>query len=328
MGGFQLDILTQDEALAGIGPDWHDLWTRSPGATPFGAPAWLLPWWAAFRPGELRTVALRREGRLVALAPLYLEDGPYGRRLLPMGIGISDHLDVLLDPAAGPATADLLVRAVADMADWTSWELEDLAPGAAAWSLPAPPGCAEAVSDQTACPVLASLGDGLSAVPPRQRRKIRMARHRAERRGGRIDHAAPDGMAAFLDTLASLHAARWHGEGEPGLLADPRVRAFHRAAMPGLAAAGLCRATTLTIEGRTAGAYYGLRHRGAAYAYLGGFDPDFAFESPGTVLMADALEASARDGATEFHFLRGQEPYKYVWGGADRANRRRSFRRT
>ena len=64
-----------------------------------------------------------------------------------------------------------------------------------------------------------------------------------------------------------------------------------------------------------------LTHGTRAYAYLGGFDPDFARESPGTILMADAIERAAARGCTTFNFLRGREAYKYEWGAVDRANR-------
>jgi hypothetical protein len=42
---------------------------------------------------------------------------------------------------------------------------------------------------------------------------------------------------------------------------------------------------------------------------------------------AHAIEQALREGAREFHFLRGQEAYKYGWGAVDRWNQRRSFRR-
>jgi CelD/BcsL family acetyltransferase involved in cellulose biosynthesis len=98
-------------------------------------------------------------------------------------------------------------------------------------------------------------------------------------------------------------------------------------ALPELAAAGLARLFTLSIEGRVVGAYYGLQHGGRAYAYLGGFDPDYAFESPGTMLIGHAIAGAAASGATAFDFLRGQEPYKYEWGAVDAWSHRRSFRR-
>jgi CelD/BcsL family acetyltransferase involved in cellulose biosynthesis len=48
--------------------------------------------------------------------------------------------------------------------------------------------------------------------------------------------------------------------------------------------------------------------------------------SAGTQIVAHAIEEAAREGATEFHFLRGGEAYKYAWG-VDRPNTALSWRR-
>jgi CelD/BcsL family acetyltransferase involved in cellulose biosynthesis len=84
----------------------------------------------------------------------------------------------------------------------------------------------------------------------------------------------------------------------------------------------------LRLGDEIAGAYYGFHQQDRAYAYLGGFDPAFEFESPGTILVGHAIAEARREGAREFHFLRGREAYKYEWGAEDRWNQRRSFRRT
>ena len=165
-------------------------------------------------------------------------------------------------------------------------------------------------------------------IPPRKLRKLRMARHRFARRGGDVETADAVTAPAFLEALVRLHAARWESRGEAGVLADPLVQAYHRAALPGLVAHGLLYATLVRIETRVAGVFYGMKRDATLYAYLGGFDPDFAFESPGTVLMGDALDRMVRDGAGRLDLLRGQEPYKYEWGALDRPNLCRVLRRS
>ena len=319
-------VLVKDEAgLTAVAADWWTLWRRCPAATPFQSPAWVVSWWQAFHPGRLCAVALRHRDSLVALAPVYLEDGALGRRLLPIGIGITDYLDVLLDPAV-PEAGAALVQAIHELLpDWTRWELEELMPDAAGLELPAPPSTVEDEGEQSACPVLDLTGD--DPVPSGKRRKLRMAENRAARRGGDVHAVGAEGVPDFLDNLVRLHGARWATRGEDGVLADDPVRRFHAYALPRLAEAGLTRLSTLTIEGQVVGAYYGLHHQDRAYAYLGGFDPDFSFESPGTLLVGGAIEMARAEGAREFHFLRGQEAYKYEWGATDRWNRRRSFRR-
>ncbi|WP_375457574.1 GNAT family N-acetyltransferase [uncultured Enterovirga sp.] len=317
------------QELEALASDWWDLWRRCPTATPFTSPAWLLAWWHSFEPGSLRTVAVRESGRLVGLAPFYLEDGPLGRRLLPLGIGLSDLFDLLLDPAS-EGVAEAILEAMAAEPDWTSWHLEELPEGAAALTLPCPAGCTDQVAAQSARPVLDlpdNRIDALATLPSAKRRKLRMAGHRVARRGGIVETVRAEDVPGFLADLIRLHGARWTAREEAGVLADDRVRRFHDASLPALAEAGLARLYRLVIEGQVAGAYYGLRHGPAAYAYLGGFDPDFSFESPGTILLGHAIEAAAQEGAVRFDLLRGREPYKYEWGAADRWNQLRVIRR-
>src|SRR5918997_5980520 len=105
----ETDCLNDAGAFASLEPEWWDLWRRAPSATPFQSPAWLIPWWRHFHPGELFVVTVRCGGRLVGLAPFYIENGALGRRLLPVGISLSDYLDILLDPDERQAAGDALV---------------------------------------------------------------------------------------------------------------------------------------------------------------------------------------------------------------------------
>jgi CelD/BcsL family acetyltransferase involved in cellulose biosynthesis len=323
-------ILRRPEELDAIAPAWWALWRRASGATPFQSPAWIIPWWRHFAPGELFVVAVARGDRLVGLAPLYVEDGALGRRLLPLGISVSDYHDILLDPDDVTAAGAALVAAAFAAGGWDLWDLEELMPNAAALDLPAPAGAGEHISDHSPCPTLALQGDDLMAtLPRRMQRTLRLARNRAARAGPlAFQRAGPDGIADALASLERLHAARWQGRGEAGVLADARVRRFHREAAPALAVAGLLRLFTLRFGEEVVAASYGFHHAHRSYLYVTGFDPAHAFESPGVLMTAHAIDAAIRDGAREFHFLRGQEPYKYLWGAVDRWNRRRSLVRT
>jgi CelD/BcsL family acetyltransferase involved in cellulose biosynthesis len=211
---------------------------------------------------------------------------------------------------------------------WDVWELEELAPTAAAIGLPCLGSLDETIADQTACPVLPLRGaDGLEDVPARKRRSLRDAVVAADRWGGMSIERADSDMAGFLDQLERLHRARWASRGERGLFTDDAVRQFHREAAAGLAQAGLARCYLMRIGTRVVAAYYGFFDRGRAYAYLTGFDPAFDDASPGSLVIAYAMRDARREGGEEFHFLRGQEPYKYTWGATDRWNRHRSLRR-
>lgn len=331
--GLVTTTLGDAEALRALEPEWWTLWQSAPSATPFQSPAWLIPWWQAFAPGELCVVTARRNGRLVGLAPLYIESGPLGRRVLPLGLSTSDYLDVLLDePLADAAGAALCRHLCRSAGAWEEWELADLPPRAAALGLPCPAGCSESRERSTACMVLALPGTGdelAAALPRRQRRNINMAHNRAERRGTvAILEAERANLVPLLGELVRLHRERWSLRNEPGVLADPRVIQFHEMTARRLLNARLLRLYAVRIGDRIAGVYYGFQHRERAYAYLMGFDPEFAYVSPGTILLAHALGRAIREGARELDFLRGEEPYKFGWGAEPRFNQRRVFRRS
>jgi CelD/BcsL family acetyltransferase involved in cellulose biosynthesis len=246
-------------------------------------------------------------------------------RLLPLGVSLSDYGDVLVRDACPEALA-VLSEAFAARREPVLWT--DLPPAALASRVPVPEGWREETGQGETCPVLAlagataSPGDAPGCVPAGRRRKVRMALHRASRRGDisiRTEREVSPG--AFLDALYRLHGERWRSRGESGVLADDAVMRFHALALPRLAAAGLADARLLAIGGELAGAYLGLRDERRDYAYLGGMDPAFARESPGAILLNAAISDAVARGAEEFHFLRGGEAYKYDWGAVDRHNR-------
>ena len=321
----EIRILRAADDLDALQPQWWELW-RSAAATPFLSPAWLLPWWQAFHPGELRSIAVLTDGRLAALAALYRDRGG----LLPVGIALSDYLDVLADPAE-PAALAMLARGLHDSPDCGECSLEELPPGAAALAMPVPEGYHEGARPQSACPVLTlprSVGLLGERVPRDKLRKLRMSRHRADRRGGfDIERVGADGAQEFLRELARLHCVRWQERGGSGVLREELVGQFLGAATPRLLERGLARLYLLRLDGVCAGAYYGMSDGRRSYAWLGGFDPQFSRESPGTLLIAHALEAAIDEGCREFHFLRGRERYKYEWGAVDRWSTRRVFSR-
>jgi CelD/BcsL family acetyltransferase involved in cellulose biosynthesis len=190
-----------------------------------------------------------------------------------------------------------------------------------------PGGVTVELTGSSACPVL-SLGSSLEeCVPARRRRQLRRAIAAAQRRGAMEIVDASHDPQGFLDHLFALHAARWQGRGEEGVLADPAIQAFHREAIEGLAGNGIARCRLLRIAGTIAGVWYGFAGRERVLAYLGGFDPDFAEESPGSILTGDAIGEAIATGAKEFDFLRRREDYKYKWGAVDRMNRRMVFTR-
>jgi CelD/BcsL family acetyltransferase involved in cellulose biosynthesis len=107
------------------------------------------------------------------------------------------------------------------------------------------------------------------------------------------------------------------------MLAAEIDQSFHREVARGMLAAASLRMYSMRINDRVVAIFYGFAHHDTVYYYLSGYDPSLEKFSPGTVIVAHAIEQALRDGAKSFDFLRGAEEYKYAWGATDRMNQRR-----
>lgn len=318
-------LLDTDAALWELAPEWEALWRRVPDASPFAAPAWLVPWWRHFGTSAPRVAVQRCAGRLTGVLPLYRLDERSVCKLLPIGAGISDHLDALLEPgvAAGPLLQAALDRARMDGMDVC--DLINVPPGSALHGI-SPAGWRMTWGTGEPCPVLAlprSAADLVNVVPGKTLRKLRMNRNRASRAGGwTIETASPETVHSLLGHLVRLHQARWTTQGEAGVFADPALLAFHNEAAPALLRAGILRLQVLRLGDAVAAACYTLlAGTRRILFYLSGFDAGHAFVSPGSLLLAGMIEQAIAEGRHEADFLLGNEGYKAAWGAIDRSNR-------
>ena len=314
-----VSVITSTDELDQIAPQWDALWRRSPQATPFQSPHWLLPWWRSFGSDAPFVVMSSTNGKLEALAPLYIlrdEDSDESLGMF-IGTGISDYLDILGDP-------EPLADAIAS-ADCQLWDFQQLRPTSSLLSMPLRDGWSDNVEEQEPCPILA-LDDLDQSLSTHARKKLRYYRRCAERLGEvRYETANADSLDALLQSLFELHAARWQRRGLPGVLADETTQHFHRDAARRMLDAGALRMYAMHIGNRVRGVFYGFAHHDTVYYYLSGYDPDLEKISIGNTLVAHAVDEAIRDGAKVFDFLRGAEEYKYAWGAKDRMNRRRQM---
>lgn len=325
----RIDHMTTEAEVERLAPEWRALWRRIPNATPFQSPEWLLAWWGRFGNGAPLVVTARRGDRLIGLLPVYIFDEPGCRKLLPFGVSLSDYLDALIDPAFS-RMADVLLESLITVPGWDECYLPDLPPSAALLAAECPSQLSEARSNGETCPVLRlpSAVEGLHAVVPRKTlRDLRQARRRASLVGDvTVTIAEKSTVEACMSEFLQLHERRWQRAGGQGICADPLVRCFHQIAARRLLDVGMLRLYLLRIGNSPAAGYYGFSAKHTAYAYLSGFNPDCAELSPGTQIVGHAIEEAVREGAREFHFLRGGEAYKYSWGAVDRPNMARTLR--
>ena len=305
------------EGLENVRADWRALWRRAPASTVFQSPGWLIPWWRHFAPGQLVCLALWRDKDLVGFAPLYREEG--SRRLLPLGISLSDYLDILVDNESSDSITPAMGTEIARAAASGEICFPDVAPDAALLGLSFDGYIAKRDSAETSPELCLDGPDNpLENVRAHQRQNLRTAENRAQRRGCVVSDVAEKDLPQFIAALMQLHCARQRDLGHAGLGSDVRVLPFFIEALGALAQDGVIRAYRVTHEDRLIAGYLGFVYRGRASYYFSGFDQEYAFESPGTVLIGHAMRSAVTEDAHTFDFLRGAEPYKYAWGARDR----------
>lgn len=308
-------------SLCALIPEWTRLWGICGGLTSFQRPQWCVPWIEAFCPHDLRVIEVRREAELLALAPMFCYERQGQRILAPVGAGITDYLDWLVLPSTAREALLAIITSLEDSGPrWSVLDLPDLRDSslllAHSGLVPFQRGPEQVCPALYLCPSVKTLN---AAIPERQRKNLRTARNRTKRSGGaRVEVANEQTLPEFLDALFRLHATRWQSVGLAGVLSEQRVQRFHELSAPQLLRARILRFYGLRLDGELIAVLYTLCERDAVYCYLQGFDPNYAFVSPGLQMIAAAIEDAVREGKRVVDFLRGAEAYKYAWGARDR----------
>ena len=294
--------------------DWTSLAERS--ASIFSTWEWASIWWRHFAPSSelLAHKCYTNDGRLLAILPLYLSSGRPLRILRFVGHGQADLLGPICEPVDRITAARALRQLLAEL-DFNVFLGERL-PADAGWSA----SLGGKVLRLDANPVLRFAGqsweDLVAARSANFREQVRrrerklLREHEVHFRLVEDQHDLQDA----LDILFDLHAARWQARGR---WFGSESERFHREFAPVALAHDWLRFWLLEVDGKAVAAWYGFRFGGAESYYQAGRDPAWDRFSVGFVLLVHTIRSALEDGALEYRFLLGAEPYKYRFATHD-----------
>lgn len=298
-------------ALAG---EWERLCRSSSAATPFQQHAWLHSWWSSYgTAGRLRVVLVWQEGRLVGAAPLHRVGGAV---LVPLGGGITDFCDVLLDEECGGA-AQALAEGLGELAGSAVIDFREVRPGAAVERVRALWRGPSRVLPDSVCLELPSV--------PMERLVERLPSSRAQRTRAKLRKLDAVGIVhrsvaaaevpAALERLLELHRRQWQGRGVTAEHLSPRFAEHLRRAVVPMVAGGGARVTEFSLDGRVVAADLTLVSPRLAGGYLYGADPVLRSMKVdvATMLLRHGARESSAGGSAALSMLRGTEPYKNHW---------------
>ncbi|HEY3869621.1 MAG TPA: GNAT family N-acetyltransferase [Actinocrinis sp.] len=325
--------ITTPGELAALLPEWRDLYENGAPQNPYASPDWMLTWLDHFvGAGDLAVTTVRRDGRLIGLAPCYVRRlGGVLRTVQLAGTVTAPSLTELPQVLTAAGETRSVLRSV--LRDWAErprqWDWLELPLDAdQGWFEPQWLGEGRAlrglVQHKTtrACVVLPLPTDAsqMSGVLKRNVwESVKRSRNRLNRAGEPWEisvHCRPEDVAAAMPELRRLHAARSGTAGRrthPDVLADPAHYAFFAEAVWRMAVTGRAELLTLDVAGTPVAALLVLRAPAASYIALSGVDPQWWQVSPVTLLQYTAIERAAGRGDREMNLSAGPDVSKLRW---------------
>ena len=312
-----LEVIEEVSRLREFQGEWS-LFTRTiPTLTPFQLPEWLLTWWSHFGSGKPHVLVFRHDHQIAGIHPCFLHRWNGRRQLTLIGSGISDYLDPVWQPQYSAAILEGLGNHLHDNLDWDICDWQDLSTETPL--KPLKPGhrfLIETHADSPCSEVNLALPfeEFLRNRPKGLRRNLRRYGERARAIGPVRFDVSREADAEIMNALIDLHAARWTKTGEAGMIQANGSAEFLLEIAGILARSDMLRLFSLRFNGPIVAAILAFRNASTIFGYLSAFHPEYEHLDFGHALICEALRYSQEQGFCAWNFLRGEEPYKFVWG--------------
>ncbi|MBI4299620.1 MAG: GNAT family N-acetyltransferase [Chloroflexi bacterium] len=311
-----LSVRTED--IAAIEAEWREFLPATSANRVFAMPAWDRVWLDCLSHGaEPHLLSVRREGKLVGLAPLMQRGG----EITFLGSAdVCDYLDFIVATGHEQEVFEAILEHLEGL-PWRNMHLESV-PGdsptiAQLLPLARKRGYLADCMDEDVCPRIDLPGDWeayLTSLTKKDRhelrRKLRRLQADGEVRYYAVDNS--DDLGPDLDDFLRLYRL---GRTEKVGFLTPEREAFFRRMASAMAELDCLRLRFLEVDGKRVSSVICFDHAGTISLYNSGFDPAYQSLSVGLLLKAMCVREAIASGKKVFDFLRGSEPYKYDLGG-------------
>jgi CelD/BcsL family acetyltransferase involved in cellulose biosynthesis len=337
----KIEKITTTEGLRALEPVWNPLLSRSAGNTIGLTWEWLSTWWEVFeRDRDLCVLVVRDGPEVIGIAPLLKRTIQYYglfqyRRIEFLGSG-EDEADEIcteyLDFIILRGREEEVLRCMFGYLHGEEGFDEMLLTSISGTSANLPIVQALAAAEGT---VATTTSDGiaifrelpaswegfLSSLSRDFRKKLLRDLRTFENEGGELlEIESEESFTTHFPTLIELHQSRWRAQGEPGVFASERFRAFHTRVAARLLPKRWVKLFVMKVAGIPIAALYDFVYAGKLYYYQSGFRTEASkLASPGMLIRTLGIRSAIEHGLTECDFLKGQPgSYKFRWGGKTR----------
>jgi CelD/BcsL family acetyltransferase involved in cellulose biosynthesis len=311
---------------------WNALVEQSITDTPFSRHEYLSEWWKTLGGGEWKSAELvlasaSENDQLIGIAPLFISDYDGQRALMLAGsIEISDYLDLIVREGDLSrflsGLLDFLISSSPDYWSALDWyNIPDSSPSLAALQAEAEKRGwthhQEVYRPTPRIPLNGSFEDYLSRIDKKQRHEIRRKMRRAAESEKKVDFNIVNGKENIDSEINAFLDLMLHDPGKAEFL-HPAMRDQMIVTIQNAHKYGYLWLAFLEIEGAKTAASLNFDYRNKLWGYNSGVSREHMELSPGWVLMAHTIQWCCENGRYEFDFMRGDEEYKYRFGGVNK----------
>ena len=313
---------------------WNALVAESASHVPFLRYEYLTTWWETlgggeWEAGELYVIVARTENdEVIGIAPLFFTKNCDGKDALMFlgSIEISDYLDLIVRPKDLASFVEVLLEHLTGP-EVPAWEMLDFynflddSPTLAALKDAADRlGLSFIQETLQPSPYIALPGDWdtyLLGIKKKQRHEIRRKVRRAEGAEEGVRWYIVEDESSLDDEIDAFLKLMTYDHHKEAFLTEV-MRSQMRSALHTAFQAGWLQLVFLEIGGEKAAAYLNFVFANRIWMYNSGINFDFNYYSPGWVLLAYVIQWGIDNGYEALDFMRGDEDYKYRFGGVNR----------
>jgi CelD/BcsL family acetyltransferase involved in cellulose biosynthesis len=310
---------------------WNALVEQSIADTPFSRYEYLSEWWKTLGGGEWQNAELvlisgTENDQLIGIAPLFIADYDGQRALMLVGsIEISDYLDLIVREGDLPPFLSGLLDFLGSHADkWSAldwYNLPDSSPTLAAlkaesekrgWTHHE-----EIYRPTPRIPLNGSFEEYLARIDKKQRHEIRRKMRRAAESDKNVRFHIVDGTEDINGEINAFFDLMVHDPGKAEFL-HPAMREQMTVTIQNAHTQGYLWLAFLEIDGAKTAASLNFDYKNKLWGYNSGVSREHMELSPGWVLLSHTIQWCCENGRYEFDFMRGDEEYKYRFGGVNK----------
>src|SRR5215208_1680494 len=320
---------------------WNALVEQSITDTPFSRHEYLSEWWKTLGGGEwlrssteLILISAREGDDLVGIAPLFITEYDGQRALLLVGsIEISDYLDLIVRAQDLPRFLSGLLDFLASaqiaagspgLSNWSGldwYNLADSSPTLAALKAEAEQRGwthhEEVYRPTPRIPLNGSFEEYLARIDKKQRHEIRRKLRRAAESDKNVRFTIVNGTEDINSEINAFFDLMVQEPGKQEFL-HPAMREQMTVTIQNAHAQGYLWLAFLEVDGVKTAASLNFDYRNKLWGYNSGVSREHMELSPGWVLLAHTIQWCCDNGRYEFDFMRGDEEYKYRFGGVNK----------